>query len=743
MAESTSSSPGGLKRWARFTTRHPWQVIGGWIAIAMVLALLAGTVGGSFADRFAIPGSESQQALDTLRAEFPAYAGDSAQIVFHSDTDIRSDTAIQERITAFVEQAATLPEVTYVASPLDPSTPTISADGTIAYATVLYDKQSAEIDPASIDQLEALVHATAGPGLETIAGGSVIQELPETGTSELIGIVAAIIILLVAFGSIIAMGLPIVTAIAGVGISMLLTIVLANVIDFSSITTALVSMIGLGVGIDYALFIINRFREEQELGTPIEDAVVRATDTAGRAVLFAGSLVIVALLGLFVIGIPFIGLVGLGGAIAVFVSMLVAVGLMPPLLRLLGPSLERWTIHKSVHKPVDQTFGWKNTERIQKHPAVWLVGALLLAAVLAWPALSGAQLGTADSGTAPAGSDARVAYDLIAEGFGPGSNGPLLLVIDSDDDRQLSIDSLNALSSAIAETPNVAAVAPAALNPAGTTAVMTVIPLSAPQDTATEDLIDTLRNDVVPAALGDQALDASIGGATATFIDLATATSERMPYFIILVAGLSVLILMMVFRSVLVPIKAAAATLLSFAVGFGIMVAIFQEGAFGLNELIGADRTGPIESFLPIILFAILFGLSMDYEIFLVSRVHEAWLHRQDNGWALRHGLGASGRVVLAAGAIMASVFLSFALGDQRTIKELGIGLGAAILFDALVVRMFIVPAFMSLAGTWNWWLPAWLDRVLPKLNVDGEPNEHEFDEDDQMLEQLTAMPAD
>lgn len=355
MAETQPTSSGGLKRWARFTTRHPWQVIGGWVALVLVLAVLASTMGGSFADRFSIPGSESQQALDTLRTEFPAYAGDSAQIVFHSESDIRSDSAVQESIISFVEQAATLPEVTYVASPLDPNTPTISADGTIAYATVLYDKQAAEIDPASIDRLEELVHETAGPGLETIAGGSVIQEMPETGTSELIGVAAAIVILLVAFGSLVAMGLPIITAIAGVGISMLLTIVMANVINFSSITTALVSMMGLGVGIDYALFIINRFREEYELGSSTDDSIVRATDTAGRAVLFAGSLVIVALLGLFVIGIPFIGLLGLGGAIAVLVSMLVGVGLMPPLLKLLGPSLERWTIHKSVHKPVDQT----------------------------------------------------------------------------------------------------------------------------------------------------------------------------------------------------------------------------------------------------------------------------------------------------------------------------------------------------------------------------------------------------
>jgi RND superfamily putative drug exporter len=742
MTEKDSSSPGGLRRWARFTTRRPWQVIGGWVAIAALLGVLAATAGGSFADSFSIPGSEAQKALDTLLEEFPAYAGDTAQVVFHSDTDIRTDTAVQERINAFVEEAATLPDVAFVASPLDPTTPTISADGTIAYATVMYSKQSIEIDEASIDQLKELVKETAGPGLETVAGGSVIQELPESGTSEMIGIAAAIIILLLAFGSIIAMGLPIITAIVGVGISILLTTVLANFIDFSSITTALVTMMGLGVGIDYALFIINRFREEQQAGSTIEDSIVRATDTAGRAVLFAGSLVIVALLGLFAIGIPFLGLVGLGGAIAVLLSMLVAVGLMPPLLKLVGPYLERWTIHKNVHTPIDRTFGWKNTERIQKHPAIWLAGGLLVAAVLAWP-LTDAKLGTADSGTAPAGSNARVTYDLLAEGFGPGSNGPLLVVIDDENGNPLASETLDALAAAISQTENVAAVAPANVNEAGSTAVITVIPFSAPQDTATEDLVDTLRTQIIPQTLNGEGVVASVGGSTATFIDLASTLSDRMPIFIILVAGLSILILMMVFRSVLVPVKAAAATLLSFAVGFGIMVAIFQEGVLGLNELIGADKTGPIESFLPIILFAILFGLSMDYEIFLVSRVHEAWLHRKNNGWALRHGLGASGRVVLAAGAIMASVFLSFALGDQRTIKELGIGLGTAILFDAFIVRMFIVPAFMSLVGSANWWLPASLDRILPKLNVEGEANPHEFDEDDRLLDQMSASAAD
>lgn len=726
MSAPTSRS-GPLRRWAQFTAARPWAVIGGWVVMIAILATLVTTVGGTFADRFSVPGAESQKALDTLLADFPQAAGDSAQIVFQSETSIIDDPAVQAEIAEFVTQAQQLPEVVFVASPLDPAAPAISPDGTIAYATVQYGVSGVELEEASVEALLDLVDETRTDTLQVEAGGQVVQELPETGASEIVGIIAAVIILLIMFGSVIAMGMPILTAGIGVGISVLVATLLANFLDFSTISTALISMMGLGVGIDYALFIITRFREERSHGHDVTRSVVTAVDTAGRSVLFAGTVVIIALLGLFITGIPFIGMLGLSGAIAIVVSMLIAVGLMPPLLRLVGPHLDKWSFLPNKSTEIDDTFGYKHTARVQKAPWLWLIVALVILGGLGGPALFNARLGSADASTNPAESTSRKAYDLIAEGFGPGANGPLLIVIENTDGTPLDPDATGALASSLAGTEGVAFGSPPNFNEAGTAAVVQLIPLTAPQDEATNDLIDTLRGSVIPQAIDGSGTQVYVGGATATFADLAEATTEALPLYILAVAGLSVLLLMAVFRSVLVPLKAAFANLLSFFAGYGVIVLVFQEGFLGINEWFGVDRTGPIESFLPIILFAILFGLSMDYEIFLISRVHEAWSHRQDNSWALRHGIGASGKVVLAAGAIMTSVFLAFTLGDSRVIKEMGLGLGAAILIDVLVVRMMFVPAFMTLVGTRNWWIPSWLDRILPRLDVEGEPVEGEF----------------
>jgi RND superfamily putative drug exporter len=741
MASSRGSSASSqavrpLRRWASFAVHHPWQVVGAWAVALAILVTLATTIGGTLADKFSVPGAESQQAIDTLNAQFPQAAGDSAQVVFKSDTTI-TDPAVKTRIDDFLTKAQALPNVVAVQSPFD--TGTISQDGRIAYATLQYDKPGVELDGSSVDALKALVVETGGNGLQTEVGGQVISQIPETGASEIVGIAAAIIILLIMFGSIIAMGLPIITAATGVGISILIVTILAAFLDFSTITTALLSMMGLGVGIDYALFIITRFREERAAGRTVEQAVITATDTAGRAVLFAGTIVVIALLGLFAIGIPFIGFLGAGGAIAVAVSMLIAVGLMPALLRLLGTRMDTWSFVKNTHRPIENAFGYKHTARIQKAPAIWLAAGLVIIGILAYPAIFSAQLGSADAGTGPADSTTRKAYDLIAEGFGPGANGPLLIVVENKDGSPLNQANVDALAKTLAATEGVAFGSPPTLNADGNTAIFSLIPVTAPQDKATERLIQTLRDNVIPQAVGQSDLAVYVGGATATFADLAKATSSRLPLYIALVAGLSVLILMAVFRSVLIPIKAAVVNLMSFFAGYGVIVLVFQEGLWGLNDRIGVDRTGPIESFLPIFLFGILFGLSMDYEIFLISRVHESWSHRQDNRWALRHGIGASGRVVLAAGAIMTSVFLAFALGDARTIKEIGIGLGAAILIDVLVVRMIIVPSFMTLAGNANWWFPAWLDRILPRLDVEGEALPGEFDDEPTLP---SAIPA-
>ncbi|HEU0163712.1 MAG TPA: MMPL family transporter, partial [Thermomicrobiales bacterium] len=429
-----------------------------------------------------------------------------------------------------------------------------------------------------------------------------------------------------------------------------------------------------------------------------------------------------ALLGLFVIGIPFIGFLGLGAAVAVGMSVLIALGLMPALLRLLGGPLDRFAFVPNRQRPVESTFGFKWVSRIQKLPAVWLVGALIVLGGLGSVALFGAQLGSSDAGTNPADSTTRKAYDLISQGFGPGANGPLLVVIENANGGKVDQASLDKLAVAFGSTSGVVAKPVAVPNPAGDTAIMTVIPTTSPQDTKTEDLIKDLRKNVIPPVADPNGLHVYIGGATATFADLSSTTSSRLPIFIALVAGLSVILLMAVFRSVLIPIKAAVVNLLSFFAGYGVLVAIFQKGFLGINDwLFGVDKLGPIESFLPVFLFSILFGLSMDYEIFLVSRVHEAWGHYHDNGKALRNGIGASGRVVLSAGAIMTCVFFAFTLGSQRSIKEIGLGLGSAILIDVLIVRMIVVPSFMSLAGNANWWFPAWLDRILPNLNVEGD----------------------
>lgn len=730
MPSANSTRSGPLRRWAELTTRRPWPIIGGWVTMLIVLAILATTIGGTFADKFSVPNTESQHALDTLKSRFPELAGDSGLVVFKSDTDIKTDPAVQKRIADFVTSAKQLPEVIFVSSPLDSKTPTISPDGKIAYATVQYPKPGTELKPSSIDALKKLVIDTGGNGLQTEVGGQVVFAVPETGPSEIVGIIAAVIILLIMFGSVVAMGLPIITAGFGVGLAILLTTVLAAVIDFSTITTALVSMMGLGVGIDYALFIITRFREERAAGREVNESVITATDTAGRAVLFAGSIVVIALLGLFAIGIPFIGFLGLGGAIVVAISMLIAVGLMPPLLRLLGPKMDRWAFVPNRHRPIENSFGYKHTSRIQKAPILWFIGALVVLGALAYSSVFNAQLGSADASTNPKNSTTRKAYDLIAQGFGPGANGPLLIVIENENGQPLDQQALGGLAKTFSTTEGVAFISPPIPNKDGTTAVLQVIPKTAPQDKATEKLIRNLRNNVIPQAIGSSGLKVYVGGATATFADLATTTSARLPIYIALVAGLSILILMAIFRSILIPIKAAIANLLSFFAGYGVMVLVFQKGFLGLNNLFGVDRTGPIESFLPIFLFGILFGLSMDYEIFLISRVHESWTHRKDNNWALRHGIGASGRVVLAAGAIMTCVFFAFTLGDSRIIKEIGLGLGAAILIDVLVVRMVLVPSFMTLAGNANWWFPAWLDRIMPRFDVEGAPSPGEFNDD-------------
>jgi RND superfamily putative drug exporter len=479
-------------------------------------------------------------------------------------------------------------------------------------------------------------------------------------------------------------------------------------------------MIGLGVGIDYALFIVTRFREARHDGMSVEQSVITAVNTAGRAVLFAGTIVIIALFGLSIIGIPFVMWMGLAGAMVVFLSMIVANGLLPALLTVSASKIDKWTIPTAKAVPVERTIGYRLTTTIQRRPWPWLVAGLAIIGALAFSALD-ARIGSSDAGNNPETMHTRRAYDLLAQGFGPGFNGPLLIVVNDDNGVQQS--TLDALSAAFSSTDDVAAVTPPTFNETGDTAIMQVFPGTSPQDAATEDLINELRDTTIPATLAGTETQAYIGGSTATFVDMGEKITEGLPLYILLVAGLSIIVLMAVFRSIVIPIKAAVLNLFSFAAAYGVLVLIFQKGY--LADIVGVDNKGPIESFVPMILFGILFGLSMDYEVFLVSRVHEAWGERKDNNWALSHGIGKAGRVVMAAGAIMVSVFAAFALGDDRIIKEFGIGLATAIFVDVAIVRFIIVPSFMTIAGKANWWFPRWLDRILPRLDIEGTGTTH------------------
>ncbi|GIW04126.1 MAG: membrane protein [Thermomicrobiales bacterium] len=713
---STTRPASFLQRWARFSVRHRWVVLGCWIGLLALLGVLFRTAGGDFVDRFSIPGVESQKALDLLTERFPSQAGDSATIVFRAPAGVTSPE-VRPRIEALLSEAAKLPGVIAAVSPFD-RPGAISPDGTYAYATIQYARPAHEIPAKDVDQLLALVDRSGGADLQIEAGGQVIAatETEPPGKSELIGIALAMVILLIMFGSVIAMGLPIVTALVGLGTGVMVTTLAANIFDMSTFTPAFLSMIGLGVGIDYCLLIVTRYREGVHHGLPVEDAIARAIDTAGRAVVFAGTVVAIALLGLLAMGIPFVGALGIAAAIVVAASVLVATGFLPMVLGFVGRRIDAWKIPGLGGDATSRDgfwFRWGRT--VERRPL--LVGGLALAVLLTLgvPYLD-MRLGSSDAGNGPESLHTRRAYDLLAAGFGPGFNGPLIVAVEQD--GGLDQSALGQLVAALRSAPGVVAASEPVANPANDTAVITVIPASAPQDEATADLVKRLRSDVIPSAVAGTQLRAYVGGATAAFIDVGDKIASRMPLFFLMVIGLSVVLLTAVFRSVVVPVKAALMNLLSVGAAFGVVTAVFQWGWGG--GLLGITRTGPIESFLPMMLFGILFGLSMDYEVFLMTRVHEEHLHHRDTSTAMLNGVGFTARVIAAAAAIMGSVFLSFALSDTRVIKEFGIGLGVAILADAFIVRLALLPAVMHLLGERAWYMPAWLDRVLPRVNVEG-----------------------
>ena len=702
-------------RWPRFACRHPWAVIAGALAFVIVCGALWATMRGEFGTgSFTLPGTESQALSDLLGERFPEVAGDSVEIVV-SAPDGLDEAGARAAVEEIVRQAEALPEVVEAVSPYEEGG-RISADGTIARITAQYATDANEIEDSSVEALFEWREEVSRDGLQVELGGVVATagEREAPGSSELVGLAAAVVILLIAFGSVTAAGLPIFTALLALIPAFFLIGVGASFVNFASFTPQFAAMIGIGVGIDYALLVVTRFREALTTEETVADAVAKASATAGHSVLFAGCSVVIALMGLWAIGIPLLSLTAMGPALAVALAALVALFVLPAILGLTGHRINRLAVPGLRVSAVQHRsgVGYWLSRTIQRAPWVWLIIGTAGLLILAYPALD-ARLGSSDAGSNPTSLTTRRSYDLLAEGFGVGYNGQI--VVGGAFANEAQREAFAALPEALAGEANVESVSPARINAAEDAGVIVLIPGSSPQDEATDELVQRLR-ERLPELLAEGGGEALVGGSTAVFIDIGERVRERMAVFLGAVIGASFLLLMVVFRSLLVPLKAAIMNVLAAGSAFGVLVAIFQWG-WGAS-LLGLEGSGPIESFLPMMMFAVLFGLSMDYEVFLVSRVREEYLATGDNGEAVARGLAATSRVISAAAAIMVAVFLSFALSEQRVIKEFGIGLAVAIFLDATVIRMALVPAAMQLMSRANWWLPGWLDRRLPSLGL-------------------------
>jgi RND superfamily putative drug exporter len=707
-----------LRTLARICYRRRRLVVVGWIVLLVGLISLNSSVGGKFLDEFSLPGSESQEAFDLLEAhDFGTRAGFGGQVVIAAEQGVRDPEVRSAAENLFTALTDAIPQSEIVSPYAPEGARQVSEDGRIGYAEInLADRDSNEYREAGATARE-LIDKVDVPGVEVALGGDIFLEEVEF-SSEGIGFLAAMVILLFAFGSLLAMGLPLLTALFGIGTGIALVGLAVNVINMPSFSNQAVAMIGIGVGIDYALFIVTRYREGLQNGLPPEPAVVRAMDTAGRAVLFAGSTVIIAVLGLFTIGLDMIHGLAVGISLGVLMTMFAALTLLPAIMGFVGTNIDRLGLphRKRGSHGTERSFWYRWSRLIQRRPwPALLIGTLVLI-VLALPVL-GLRLGFGDAGNRPTSDTTRQAYDLLTEGFGPGFNGPLLLVAETPGGAR-DQDALLGLTRTLNSTPGVAFATDPIPNQSGEAAILQVFPATTPQDEATSDLVHRLRDQIVPQATAGSTADVKVGGLTAAGLDFADYSGDRLPMFVGTVLLLSFLLLMAVFRSVLVPLKAVIVNLLSIGAAYGIIVAVFQWG-WGAG-LIGVGQEGPVEAWAPMMLFAVLFGLSMDYEVFLLSRIREEYDRTGDNAAAVANGLVRTARVITAAAAIMFCVFGSFVLGVDRAIKLFGLGLAVAVLLDATIVRMVLVPATMELLGDRNWWLPQWLHRILPTLHVES-----------------------
>ncbi|PKQ18659.1 MAG: hypothetical protein CVT68_02250 [Actinobacteria bacterium HGW-Actinobacteria-8] len=716
-----------MKLLARWTSGHPAVVGLIWIAVIVGVQFAAVNVGTDFRNSFALPGTDSQSAVDLLHEQFPEASGDADTIVMTSEDAAATDPAVQQRAQTLFDDVAALDSVAAVRSPYGPGGDAqVSADGSVAYATVQYRTAGIEVPQADLESITTLVDNANGDGLAFAVGGQGVAGLahPEIGPAELLGVAFAALVLLLLFKSGPAMALPIVSAAAGLGVATGIVRLTSNTVTISDVAPTLGVLLGLGVGIDYALFIVNRHRNGLREGMSVQDSITTALNTSGRAVVFAGITVVIALLGLFLTGIEFLYGLAIAASVSVVLTVLAAITLLPALLGALGLRVLSRRDRRDLaagHTPgADAHTGFRRWARIvQRHPIVLATAGLVILITIAIP-VGSLRLGTADQGNDPVGTTTRSAYDALAEGFGPGVNGPLVVAIDLTATPLVGGDPtpLKPLAAELAADPNVASVVGPMPSTDGTAAVLRVIPKTSPQDVATSDLIERVRDDIAPRYQADTGNQIFVGGSTATFDDFATTIQSKIPLFVSVVIGLSVLLLILAFRSVLVPLVGAVMNLVSVGAAFGVVVAVFQWG--WAADLIGLGKAGPIEPFLPVILFAMLFGLSMDYQVFLVSRMHEEHVRHRRNGDAVRVGHADTGRVIVAAASIMVFVFGAFIFGDSRTIKLLGLGMASAVLLDAFIIRMLIVPAVMHRIGSANWWMPRWLDRILPHMSIEG-----------------------
>jgi RND superfamily putative drug exporter len=704
-----------LARLADIAYRRRGRVVLAWIVATVVLIGLGSSLAGEFHADYNTPGSESKAASEFTKREFSGYSGQEIYVVWKNPQGV-DNPATKGQMNAFFTQAEKVDHVERRAAVR------VSEDGTIATTTLPLNVPGWEVKKKQGEELITAAEDNDGAGLQIELGGEPIYAAQEQTSPEGLGFLGAAIVLLIAFGSLVAAGLPLLIALVGLGItSGGLIALLANVIDVPNWTTAVSGLIGIGVGIDYSLLVLTRFRAAMRSGKDRHDAVVEAVSTAGRSVLIAGSTVVIAVLGLFLTGLPYMYGVAISASLAVLVVMLASITLLPALLSYLGPKVDRLRIpflgRRLEKEGTSDSPAARWSHAVQRRPWTAAIVATAILLALAAPAL-GMRLGFPDAGNDKPGTMTRQAYDLIGEGFGPGANGPLVIAAELPDSQGRS--AVEGLTTQLREDPGVAYVAPPRFNSQGTAALFTVIPTTSPQDAATTDLVDHLRHTVIPDALEGSGVVTRLGGVTPALEDQSKYITGRMPLFIIGVVGLSFLLLLFAFHSPLISLKAAVMNLLSVSAAYGVMTLVAQGGAVG--ELIGIDHEVPVAPFMPVMMFAILFGLSMDYEVFLVSRIREEYLKDGDTRRAVADGLAKTARVITAAAAIMVVVFLAFVASPEVFLKLFGIGLAAAIFLDATVVRMVLVPAVMQLLGARNWWCPDWLKRALPEIEVERGP---------------------